>query len=170
VPRGGPALQRQPSPRPEVPPEELRGHKKQWLAICKDQPALAFSTARVTDGEVGPLQALEDEIEYNLEVADETVAGEYGCPFGDQQFLRAIHTGSISLLASELKQLIIGAYVLVGKTNTLSVAAARKSAGGVARSYSGTAGSSPYPSAQEAEKLLRLAHQELLRFLGHGGD
>jgi hypothetical protein len=149
-------------------PDELRGHKKQWLAICNDQPALAFSTARASDGEVGPLQALVDEIEYNLAVAHCVREGADGCPFRDEQFLRAIHTGSISLLATELKSAIIDAYVAVGRANTLTVAAARKTAGGVAHSYSSGGHSSPSEAASEAEERLQGAHQRLLRFLGHG--
>src|SRR5262249_24098476 len=53
-------------------PEELRSHKKQWLAICKEQPALAFSSARASNEGVGPLQSLIDEMEYNLAVAAKT--------------------------------------------------------------------------------------------------
>src|SRR5262245_8939955 len=49
-------------------PEELTRHKEQWLKLCAEQPAVAFLHPRESDGEVGPLQALVDEIEYNLAV------------------------------------------------------------------------------------------------------
>jgi hypothetical protein len=146
--------------------DELRGHKKQWLAICKDQPAIAFATPRATDGDVGPLQALVDEIEFNIAVADCVSQGDDGCPFRDEQFRRAIHTGSISLLAAELKSAIIGAYVAVGRASTLTVATANKKAGGVSGSSFGAGDYCPSDAADEAESLLRNAYQQLLCFLG----
>jgi hypothetical protein len=149
--------------------EELAKHKEQWLKLCSDHPAVAFLHLREPDGEVGPLQALVDEIEFNLAVAHCTASGEIGCPFREEQSSRAIRTGSIALLAQDLKAAIIGAYVAVGRANTVAVAAAAKRAGGVSRSVIGLPGSDPAEAASECEKCLQLAHQELLRFLGHEG-
>jgi hypothetical protein len=87
--------------------EELAKHKEQWLKLCSEQPLVAFLHPRESDGEVGPLQALVDEIEYNLAVAHRTAAGDVGCPFRDEQFARAIRTGSIALLAQDLKSAIM---------------------------------------------------------------
>src|SRR5262249_22800711 len=44
---------------------ELARHKEQWLKLCSEQPAAALLQPRDSDSEVGPLQALVDEIEYN---------------------------------------------------------------------------------------------------------
>src|SRR2546425_8278060 len=43
--------------------EELRQHKKQWLALCKSSVSVLASIPPRTD--VGPLQALIDELEFN---------------------------------------------------------------------------------------------------------
>ncbi|HQR08231.1 MAG TPA: HNH endonuclease [Gemmatales bacterium] len=94
--------------------QELLKHKEQWLTLCKTMPEKILMQSRVGDTEVGPLQALIDEIDYNLEAAELTVNNVLGCPFRTQQFDRAIHTGSISLLAPTLKTAIIKAYAAVG--------------------------------------------------------
>src|SRR2546427_7250793 len=47
-------------------PEELKLHKEQWLRICKDNPAALLHPSRA--GDVGPLQALIDELEFNMRV------------------------------------------------------------------------------------------------------
>jgi hypothetical protein len=51
--------------------DELNKHKERWLRICTDQPAATFSKSLECDGEVGPIQALVDEIEFNVAVATE---------------------------------------------------------------------------------------------------
>jgi hypothetical protein len=96
-------------------PAELRGHKEQWLEICKSRPELFISTPRDTD--VGPLQALIDELEFNRIVAEQTSPGYWGCPFLEEQFLRAVHTGAIATLQDELKQTILNAYVAIRRAN-----------------------------------------------------
>ena len=96
-------------------PAELRGHKEQWLEICKSRPELFISTPR--DADVGPLQALIDELEFNLIVAEQTSEGYWGCPFLEEQFLRAVHTGAIATLQEELKQTILNAYVAIRRAN-----------------------------------------------------
>jgi hypothetical protein len=102
-------------------PEELRGHKQQWLAICKNRPEVFINAARNAD--VGPLQALIDELEFNAVVADHT-AGPYvvGCKLHDEQFRRAISEGSIATLHETLKQSILEAYRAVGYANHLITA------------------------------------------------
>jgi HNH endonuclease len=77
---------------------ELRLHKEQWLRTCAERPDILIAATRSSD--VGPLQALIDELEFNVTVAN---AGptEQGCKFLDQQFLRGVHEGSISILRDE---------------------------------------------------------------------
>jgi 5-methylcytosine-specific restriction endonuclease McrA len=48
-------------------PTELAMHKQHWLKLCSEQPDVGLLSPGRSDGEVGPLQALVDEIEYNLE-------------------------------------------------------------------------------------------------------
>ncbi len=97
-------------------PEELRLHKDQWLKICSDRPDLLIALTRHAD--VGPLQALIDELDFNSAVAE--VAKDWqsqGCRFQDQQFLRAIHEGSVSLLRDNIRELILEAYRATGSAN-----------------------------------------------------
>ncbi|MCI0702576.1 MAG: HNH endonuclease [Planctomycetia bacterium] len=148
-------------------PEELVKHKEQWLKMCAEQPIVALLRSDDSDGEVGPLQALVDEIEFNIAVAQSTASGDVGCPFRDDQFSRAIRTGSLALLAQDLKTALIDAHVAVGRANTVAVAAATKRAGGVSRSVVGVRGSSPAEAADDCVCCLERAHQLLLRFLGH---
>jgi hypothetical protein len=153
-------------------PDELAQHKEQWLTVCAEQAAIAFLRPTESDREVGPLQALVDEIEFNLVVAHRTSTGEIGCPFRDEQFARAIRTGSIALLAKDLKSAIIDAYVAVGRANTVAVATATKTAGGVPHKQGYTAdipGSNPAKVASDCREPLQEAHNQLLKFLGHDG-
>jgi hypothetical protein len=96
-------------------PAELRGHKQQWLEICKSRPEVFLSAPR--DIDVGPLQALIDELEFNVIVAEQTSHSNWGCPFLEEQFLRAIHTGAIATLQDELKQAILKAYFAIRRAN-----------------------------------------------------
>src|SRR5258708_29629332 len=60
-------------------PEELRYHKEQWLKICKEHPEALVTSIRNAD--VGPLQALIDELEFNATVAAEGDFNKQGCKF-----------------------------------------------------------------------------------------
>ena len=119
---------------------------------------------------MGPLQSLIDEIEFNTHVARAASDGSIGCPFRDDQFSRAIATGSIAILAPELKEAIINAYVAVGRASVLSQAAASKSAGGRSHSVSGSRSSDPREAAQIREVQLCSAQRKLLEYLGHGPE
>src|SRR4030042_6450691 len=57
-------------------PEELRLHKDQWLKMCVERPDVLVSASRASD--VGPLQALIDELEFNAKVAGKAEAAEQG--------------------------------------------------------------------------------------------
>lgn len=96
-------------------PEELIGHREQWLDICRTRPEAFTEPAR--DADVGPLQALIDELEFNFEIAQRSHADQVGCAFYDEQFRRAIHFGAISIVHLELKATIIQAYAEMGKAN-----------------------------------------------------
>lgn len=148
-------------------PAELASHKEQWLKRCAEQPTVALSGARDSDVEVGPLQALVDEIEFNLAVVQSMDSGEVGCPLRDEQFLRAIRTGSISLVFPELKAAIINAYVAVGRASIVSVAVATKQAGGMAHPIPGVRGVDVHEAIRNCKERLQHAQNQLLSFLQH---
>jgi hypothetical protein len=59
-------------------------HKKQWLEICRTKPEIFVSTTR--EGDIGPLQALIDELDFNLAAAQQPLDSEPACMFLDVQF------------------------------------------------------------------------------------
>jgi hypothetical protein len=141
-------------------PEELRGHREQWLEICRTRPEVFTEPAR--DADVGPLQALIDELEFNAEIAGRTHGDQMGCPFYDEQFRRAIQFGAISIVYPELKTAIIQAYAEMGKVNHLLL------------SWSNA--SMIHDRVEQQKDIMRMlaesspkitfAHTELLKFLG----
>jgi hypothetical protein len=96
-------------------PDELRGHKEQWLRICRDTPNVLLTAARDTD--VGPLQALINELEFNLKVAEHPGYNQRGCPFKEDQFNRAIREGAIWGLDETVKSALLDAYRDMGAAN-----------------------------------------------------
>jgi hypothetical protein len=95
--------------------EELRGHRDQWLQICRERPDTLLLAARDTD--VGPLQAVINELEFNRVVAKYPNQQDRGCLFKDDQFNRAISQGALWTLTDDLKNLIIEAYAAMGRAN-----------------------------------------------------
>jgi hypothetical protein len=93
--------------------EELRAHKEQWLKMCFERPDVLVTASRTQD--VGPLQALIDELEFNEHIQSDSK--RQGCKFRDQQFARAVHEGSISILRDELRELLLAAYQAMGAAN-----------------------------------------------------
>lgn len=102
-------------------PDELRLHKEQWLRICAEQPDALVSASRVSD--VGPLQALIDELEFNAKVAARAESTDQGCRFHEEQFRRAIQEGSIAILRDEIREAVLEAYVAMGAANRMIEAA-----------------------------------------------
>lgn len=102
-------------------PEELRLHKEQWSRICGERPDVLVSASRASD--VGPLQALIDELEFNAKVAAKADSTDQGCTFHEEQFLRAIHEGSIAILREEIRDAVTDAYVAMGAANRIIEAA-----------------------------------------------
>jgi hypothetical protein len=142
--------------------DELRGHKEQWLEICENRPEVFINAARNAD--VGPLQALIDELEFNNVVAKNAVAkhasasGFAGCPFHEEQFHRAIREGSISMLHDDLKQSILEAYRAIGHANHAMNAITVSSR--VEEQNAAKLG------MFEAKEKIAEAHKALLEFLG----
>jgi hypothetical protein len=98
-------------------PEELRRHKDEWLRVCREKPETLVAAPRSID--VGPLQALVDELEFNTRVAANPGSDILGCPFRDDQFKRAIQAGSVAILVDDVKGVLVDAYVAMGAANNL---------------------------------------------------
>jgi len=140
-------------------PDELREHKEQWLGICSRRPeALLRAEPSV---EVGPIQALVDELDFNLLVASQADDGTPGCPFMDESFRRAVSRGVLSVMHDDLKDAVLRAYVAIGKANALLDAV-----------RGAPAGSTPwnpvdaYRAAAAAAEGIRAARERLLGSIG----
>jgi len=88
-------------------PDELRRHREDWIELCESRPELLIQPFPST--EVGPLQALIDELTFNRNIGDHASFTDL-CPFRDGQFQRAIQEGALALLADELKSTVCEAY------------------------------------------------------------
>ncbi len=141
--------------------EELREHRNQWLRICRKQPEALINANRETD--VGPLQALIDELEFNDSVAQAEASGELGCQFQTAQFLRAIHEGAIAILKDEVRIAIIEAYRLMGSANAAIAASWQQDVGLAMR----TARTAAQKAIAGSRAKIKQARQELLAFLGN---
>jgi hypothetical protein len=142
-------------------PEELRRHKQQWLEICRTRPDIF--TTKFSSAEVGPLQALIDELEFNASVAVRARPDQLGCLFLEDQFRKAISTGSIATLRDSLKGLLIDAYVAIGRANQhVSGAVGHTGKSDPLQESAQRAVNSIGACAQPIEK----AHAALLEFLG----
>jgi HNH endonuclease len=97
---------------------ELRKHKEQWLAICGERPEVLAKVSR--EGDVGPLQALIDELEFNLAVSQNP--NFLGSPFIEDQFKRAIQYGAIAILRDDLRSAVMIAYDASMRASKLNAA------------------------------------------------
>jgi hypothetical protein len=105
-------------------PAELRSHKEQWLKVCEERPEVFVQAARQVD--IGPLQGLLDELDYNLIVARDTAPENdltvaelqaLGFLFRDMQMERVIREGVLSILDPDLANAICAAYGAVSRAN-----------------------------------------------------
>lgn len=137
-------------------PEELKKHKQQWLAICRDRPSELLSASRNAD--VGPLQALVDELAFNLAVATANVGV---CPFMLDQMKRAITEGTLSMLDDQLRGALINAYHQMSTANHILTKSATAPAGGYfdAHNHALTA-------VRSSASLIEAARNALLKLLG----
>jgi len=143
-------------------PYELTAHKANWIKICKDKPEIIIIASRETD--VGPVQSLIDELEFNIAVAKLTSFESLGCSFRENEFNRAISEGAISLLNENLKEVVLHAYVSIGKTNHALQSLRAQTAG--TTNYN-NALKPAKQSLEKAENLCVEAKEQLLRFLAH---
>ncbi len=96
--------------------KELRLHRENWLKICKEKPEIFTHTPRETD--VGPLQSLIDELDFNLRaLRSSNIFRTPSCILMDEQFQRAIRLGTLSVIKDELKEVIQNAYINIRSIN-----------------------------------------------------
>lgn len=141
--------------------EELRKHKKQWLDICTNKPEI-FAQATPTS-EVGPLNSLVDELEYNLEACEcsESLLSVV-------QFNEAIRRGAISFLEPCLKDTINSAYAKINQLNQWFDSLIHQDIG--AHRGVNNVRTHIKKVAPETIKAIQKAHKELLEFLQKDTD
>jgi hypothetical protein len=96
-------------------PEELLAHKEQWLNICETKPEIFLEANRNVD--IGPLQGLLDELDYNLDISADFNGGTLGFLFRDDQLSRAIREGVLSTIDVSLRQSVSLAYGAISRAN-----------------------------------------------------
>lgn len=141
--------------------DELRKHKEQWLEICHTRPEVFVNAPR--DADVGPLQALIDELQFNATAAKYSDPGTLGCLLRDKQFQRAIQEGAIATLRDELRSSILEAYVAMGAANQQisSISAQQKGSNSWAEAVNAAA-----EKIRQAKPKVEEAKTALLKFLG----
>jgi hypothetical protein len=97
-------------------PEELRQHKKQWLELCKSSASVLASIPARTD--VGSLQALIDELEFNKTITLQNAPELIGAPLEVTQFNRCVSEGILSLVELNIKDAVYQAYISIKRVNT----------------------------------------------------
>lgn len=94
---------------------ELKGHREQWLDICKTHPELL--TLATSSADSGPIQGMLDELEFNLTIGKRLDAGSFGVQFRDEQLKRALREGTMAMLPEDLKETVSMAYAVISRTN-----------------------------------------------------
>jgi hypothetical protein len=141
--------------------DELKAHKAQWLSICERTPDVLLRAHKDTD--VGPIQSLIDELDFNALVSAQVGPKTIGCRLRDGQFHRAIQSGSISILDDGLRESVLVAYASIGTANHRLDVLAHQAPNHQEHNVA-------FNAAQEAVKAcvdpIRKGLDELLRFLG----
>ena len=147
--------------------DELRVHREQWLRICKESPGALLMPYHSHD--VGPIQALIDELEFNAEIAQRTDDDVIGALFLVAQFERAIREGLFSLLPDSVRNQISAAYATLMRANMYLGKMSTMPWGG-----SGSAWHHAYTFAQKAiacaQEEVPIAREALLKHLKHSQD
>jgi HNH endonuclease len=145
-------------------PTELRLHKARWVQMCAERPEVFLAAARSTD--VGPLEALIDELEFNKLVAElHSSYSTRGALFAFEQFHRAVAAGSLSALEDAVKGPVFAAYAAMSLANERVKAEINQDARGHAM---GTGRSEAQAAMDNARQLVPNAHKALLSFVNAG--
>jgi HNH endonuclease len=144
---------------------ELRAHREQWLQLCKEHPETLIGPWR--DADVGPLQAMIDELEFDAALAERIAHGHELLPMLHvDQFKRAIAAGAISGLRDEIKAVVLDAYGAIERANAALRRIESSLAGSAGTSVSGSSRTDASKAYAEAGAGAKKAVEELLRFLG----
>jgi hypothetical protein len=142
----------------------LKYHKVQWLKICEDSPGSLLLPQRTYD--VGPIQALIDELGFNAELCKLTADDTIGALFLVAQFERSISEGLLSLLPDQVRNPISATYATLMRANMYIKKMATIPWGGT-----GSAWHQAYTFAMKAiersQTEIPKAHAILLAHLGH---
>lgn len=138
-------------------PDELRAHKEQWLQICETRPEIFVEAARQVD--IGPLQGLLDELDYNLVISRNLDFSTLGFQFRDTQMERAIREGVISILDASLSTAISSAYGMISFANESTRAWLNR------RDHSGARDGPTMDAVQRTIPLIQQARDRLLQFV-----
>jgi hypothetical protein len=140
---------------------ELKKHKKQWLSICESKPEI-FAQALPTS-EVGPLNSLVDELEYNLEACECSES-----LLSVEQFNEAMRRGAISFLEPGLKDTINSAYAKINQLNQWFDSLTHQDIG----RHRGVSNVRTHIKkvAPETKSATEKAHAELMKFLERDTD
>lgn len=141
-------------------PDELRTHRTQWLKICAEHPEVLIAPTRNAD--VGPLQALIDELAFNSIIASRLEPKVQGGTFYNNEFRRAIQQGSIAILHDEVRDAILDAYVAMETANGIINAALRH---GESPNLRAIAINDAQKRIQQAAPKIKNASDKLLEFL-----
>lgn len=146
-------------------PNELQGHKEQWLKICEESPGALLMPQRPYD--VGPIQALIDELDFNNEISNLTADDTIGALFLVSQFERSITEGIFSLLPDEVRKPISSTYTTLMRANMYLKKMATIPWGG---SSWHQAHSFAMKAITRSQTEIPAAYDALLEHLGHKKD
>ena len=148
-------------------PEELRLHKEQWLEVCRQGGVFLASIPPRTD--VGPIQALVDELEFNQAIAaraEEVAHLQTSAHFALTQFERCISEGVLSLLQPDLKEHLINACAAMKRANNqIDIIGPARSGDAQAHAVNRTR-----DRLKETQPLIRDALAQLRQVLAPEGD
>lgn len=97
---------------------ELREHKRRWLEICRDQPAVVIQSNRIASA-TGPIEAVLSELEYNsILLTGDDHRSDYAM-LVVAQFDGAIAANALSSLDAILRERVYRTYKLVTETSDL---------------------------------------------------
>lgn len=101
--------------------EELLEHKRLWVTVCEKHPEALVAAPRDTD--IGPLEGMLLELEYNASIVDDICDGtpwqeKIGRVLNNGEYQRSVSQGSLLLLPNVLRKIVNKAYAEVGRINT----------------------------------------------------
>jgi hypothetical protein len=119
--------------------------------------------------DVGPIQALIDELEFNTEVSKLTTEDTIGALFLVSQFERSISEGLFSLLPDQVRRPISATYATMMRANMHLRKMATMPWGGGGSAW-GHAYTDAVKAIERSQTEIHEAYAELLAHLGHTNE